>query len=383
MGYIFPVISDPRGTWWDKWKVHFCPGFDAPGACLEHQDRGKTGRTLTWIRNEAFCQLWNQVQHGGLLLMLWLMITLFRIKTHAHFHALLFTGPVFLCVYTHTFSSLLCDYRDFHAICIKEIVSWFLWCPRNPQRLWRVFVQECEMSKVSHEPWPDFLLFSLIRTHCWEPSWLAQPWEAAGFWRGCATPFPPSPWSPSIVATSLANFCPSVGAAQPWFHWEKGICQKQEHFVSQPGRMSPLFGHEESSEPGVLHPGVWKSTRCSQCTPCLGTPCLCEQKERWQTSCLKRNPTSIINEGVPMEKNIFLISLLDVSKALVIAVAEFQIVCFSLSGSRWVFCWFSVTRCHPLISLLSCVPSHAPCSAASLPWLPAFFYTEQIWLLYT
>lgn len=35
-----------------------------------------------------------------------------------------------------------------------------------------------------------------------------------------------------------------------------------------------------------------------------------------------------------MEKNIVLISLLDVSKALVIAVSEFQIVCFSLSESR-------------------------------------------------
>lgn len=50
-----------------------------------------------------------------------------------------------------------------------------------------------------------------------------------------------------------------------------------------------------------------------------------------------------------MGKNIVLISLLDISKALVIAVSKFQVVCFSLSESRLIFCRFSVTQCHPLI----------------------------------
>lgn len=135
--------------------------------------------------------------------------------------------------------------------------------------------------------------------------------------------------------------------------------------------MSPLFGHEGSSEPSVLFPGVWKNRRCSQCTSCLGTPCLCEQKERWRTPCLKRNPISIINEGVPMEKNIVLISLLDISKALVIALSELLIVCSPLSESRWIFSWFSVTQCHPLIfpaalcplscSMLCCILTSASC----------------------
>lgn len=125
----------------------------------EHQECGKTGNTLTWIRNMFFSQLWNQVQHGELLLRLWLMINVFRIKTHADFHGLLFTALVFLGVYNHTSSSLLCAYRDFHMICIKEIDSWLLWCPRNPWRLWGAFVQECEVPKFSHEPWPEFSLF--------------------------------------------------------------------------------------------------------------------------------------------------------------------------------------------------------------------------------
>lgn len=55
--------------------------------------------------------------------MLRLMISLFRIKTHAHFHALLLTALVFLSVYNHTSSSLLSAYRDFHMICIKELDS--------------------------------------------------------------------------------------------------------------------------------------------------------------------------------------------------------------------------------------------------------------------
>lgn len=125
----------------------------------EHQERGETGNTLTRIRNIAFCQLWNQVQGGELLLMLWLMISLCKIKTHSAFHALLFTALVFLGICNHTSSSLLCAHRDFHMICIKEIDSWFLWCPRNPWRLWRAFVQECEVSKFSHKPQPDFSPF--------------------------------------------------------------------------------------------------------------------------------------------------------------------------------------------------------------------------------
>lgn len=63
-----------------------------------HQECGKIGNTLTWNRNVAFCQLWNQVQRGELVLMLWLMINLFTIKTHADFHALLFTALVSGCL---------------------------------------------------------------------------------------------------------------------------------------------------------------------------------------------------------------------------------------------------------------------------------------------
>lgn len=91
-------------TMWSKRKVvrqveiHFCPGFSAAGMSLEHQERGKTGNTLTWNRNMAFCQLWNQVQRGESLLVLWLVINLFRIKTHADFHALLFTALVSGCL---------------------------------------------------------------------------------------------------------------------------------------------------------------------------------------------------------------------------------------------------------------------------------------------
>lgn len=144
--------------------------------------------------------------------------------------------------------------------------------------------------------------------------------------------------------------------------------------------LSPGFTGKRGFARGksILYPSqaachLWSDTRRAQSPVCfsqghgrardapraphvLGTSCLCEQKERWQTSRLKRNPTSIINEGVPMEKNIVLISLLDVSKALVIAVSEFQIVCFSLSESRWIFCWFSVTHCHPLIFLAALCP---------------------------
>lgn len=287
------------------------------------------------------------------------------------FHALLFTALVFLGDYNYTSSSLLCAYKDFHMICIKEIDSWFLWCPRNPWRLRRAFVQECEISKSSHEPRPDFSLFLL--NLCTVPrTFLICPTLGSSRILERLWHFFPSLWSPEELSQHHCNLLgqplPQCWCYSALVSLGKGL---KKHFVSQPSRMSPLFGHEGSSEPSVLFPGVWKNRRCSQCTSCLGTPCLCEQKERWRTPCLKRNPISIINEGVPMEKNIVLISLLDISKALVIALSEFLIVCSSLSESRWIFSWFSVTQCHPLIfpaalcplscSMLCCVLTSASC----------------------
>jgi len=57
-----------------------------------------------------------------------------------------------------------------------------------------------------------------------------------------------------------------------------------------------------------------------------------------------------------MERNIVLISLLDISKALVNVVSEFQIVCFSLSESSRFFHCFPV---HPF------PPSHLSCYSVS------------------
>lgn len=110
---------------------------------------------------------------------------------------------------------------------------------------------------------------------------------------------------------------------------------------------------------------------CSQRIPCLGTTCLHEQRERWLMSHFKRNSPSIINERVPMEKNIVLITLLDVSKALVIVVSGFQVVCFSSFWKKLIFLLFF---CPPIAILSSFpVPSVsycASCSAAALPCLP-------------
>lgn len=149
-----------------------------------------------------------------------------------------------------------------------------------------MFVPECEIPKFSHEPRPDFSFF-LLYLHTLLRAFLACPTLGSSRILERLPPFPTSFFPhghqrscPSVVATPLANFCQNVGATQPWFHWEKGICQRQEHFVSQPSSMSPLIGHKESSEPSVLFPRAWKSTRCSQSTPRLGTSCLCEQKER-------------------------------------------------------------------------------------------------------
>lgn len=131
--------------------------------------------------------------------------------------------------------------------------------------------------------------------------------------------------------------------------------------------ISSLFGHKKSSEPSVLSSGVRRSGGCSQRTPCLGTTCLCKQKERWLTSCLKRNSPSIINERVPMEKKTVLISLLDTSKAL-----NFRLSLFLRADDFSVA--FLSTHCHPLIfpaalyplscSMLCCIlalPSLRPC----------------------
>lgn len=152
----------------------------------------------------------------------------------------------FLGVYNHTSSSILCAYREFHMICIKEIASWFLWCPRNPWRLWRVFVQECEISKFSHKPRPDFSLFLLSLCTLWR-TFLTCPILGSSRVLERLCHIFPSLWSLEELSQHRCNLCQSVGAAQHWFHWEKGICQRQECFVSQPSRMSPLLGHEESS----------------------------------------------------------------------------------------------------------------------------------------
>lgn len=229
-------------------------------------------------------------------------------------------------------------------------------------------LQECEISKFSHASRTDFSFF-LLSLCTLRRTFLTCPTLGSSRILERLCHFFPSLWSLAELSQHRCNLCQCwccsalVSLGKGDLPEARAFCIPAKQDVTSPwawGELSALF------------PGAWKSRRCSQCTPCLGTTCLCEQKERWRTSRLKRNPTSIINEGVPMDKNIVLISLLDASKVLVIAGPKFQIVCFSLSESRWIFCLFSVTLCHP--QLFPAALCRLSCSAASLPCLPSFFY---------
>lgn len=122
-----------------------------------------------------------------------------------------------------------------------------------------MFVQECEMSKSSLARFFSFFT-QFVLTAANLPD-LPDPGKQQDF--GEAVPLPSFPTvTGGAVPASLQPPWPtsaSGGATQPWFDWERGICQRQEHFVPQPGRVPPLFGHEESSEPVCFSQGCGRA----------------------------------------------------------------------------------------------------------------------------
>lgn len=93
-------------------------------------------------------------------------------------------------------------HTNFHVTWTKEIVSWFLWCPRNAQRLWKVFVQQGEIQRCSNEPTLSF--GCLAYACCWSLPSLLQPQENSRFLvKPCC--FLSSPWSPKELSQHCCN----------------------------------------------------------------------------------------------------------------------------------------------------------------------------------
>lgn len=303
------------------------------------------------------------------------MINLFRIKTHAHLHTqclLICIAVVFLNASNHLLIS---------TVCLTEIFIQFaqrkLWVDSRdvPEMHRGCEGRLCRRVRYQSAPMNLGQILAAWSAHAARslPS-LLQPQGSSRFLvRPCH--FPPSPWSPEELSQQCCNLFGQL-LPERWCYsapislW-KGYLLKARAFCI-------------TVEHDIIFVRPWEELR-AQCAflggmeergmlpahPHLGTTCLCEQKERWLTSCLKRNSPSIINKRVPMEKNIVLISLLDISKAPVIVVSEFRIVYFSLSESSWFFCCFSV---HPLPS------SHLSCCSVSPIMLHALLHPSLVFL---